>query len=498
MKRIYAIGVGGSGAKCLESAIFLHALGIFGDARLGVLLVDADADNGNVDRTKINLENTLECYRLLQLKTDQQSSFLSGELVNYNVWNPLGQEIHNSNLRQIFNYDLLKNNDSTSPLAELFDVLYHPDEQKADLKVGFRGRPPIGSAIMSRLDLATLQNNHGANWQKLFDDIQKDCNDYDDVSIHLFGSIFGGTGASGVPTLAKLISEQLQRPANNIRSQVHINASLLLPYFSFDKPKDKDLYAETRFFALNTQAALHYLTEHSKGAFDCVYLLGNQDKKNYESYTGGTEQQNEAHFVELYAALAINNGFSQPIGQTQAAYISRTDQNSLTWQDLPDREIVQPLLSKGVRFTYAWYYNFALELSSAQSIGVKKFAKGAPWFRYFFSLKKESDEILPALSESEKDQTRQAETLTKWTKGFLIWAQQIAQSHRQGEQLFRLDFPNDNPDHRDDLSHLIIDNPKSAKEKERDRLDTFKNQLADRGQKAKGVLGLAHELFRLI
>ena len=58
MKKIYAIGVGGSGAKCLESAIFLQTLGIFGDSRLGVLLVDADAANGNSQRTRINLNNT--------------------------------------------------------------------------------------------------------------------------------------------------------------------------------------------------------------------------------------------------------------------------------------------------------------------------------------------------------------------------------------------------------------------------------------------------------
>ena len=59
MKKIYAIGVGGSGAKCLESAIFLQALGIFGNARLSLLLVDADAANGNSQRTQINLQNTL-------------------------------------------------------------------------------------------------------------------------------------------------------------------------------------------------------------------------------------------------------------------------------------------------------------------------------------------------------------------------------------------------------------------------------------------------------
>mgnify|MGYP002654325699 CR=1 FL=1 len=497
MKKIYAIGVGGSGAKCLESAIFLQALGIFGNARLGLLLVDADAANGNSQRTQINLKNTLECYQLLKPTSDQKSSFISGELADYGIWNPLGKEIHSSNLSKIFNKQGLG---TTSPaLAKLFDALYSPDEQVADLAVGFRGRPPIGSAVMGRLELETLQNDPNDNWQRLFNNIQTDRANGDEVSIHLFGSVFGGTGASGVPTLATLISKQLQD--NNLRSSVHLNASLLLPYFGFEKPDEEEqkVFAETRFFAFNTQAALQYLTEHSAGVFDTVYLIGNQEKKDYQSSTGGTKQQNDAHFVELYAALAINHGFGQAIGQTQAAYISRTSQENLTWQDIPDREIVKTRLAKGVRFAYAWYYNFALELTSAQKLGAKKFAKGAPWFRYFFSLKNENDGTLPSLSE--ESQKKQAEVLEKWTKGFLLWAQQIAQSHRQGEQLFRLKTLNLKTDNRspaDHLSELVIDSPKSSKEKDRDRLDTFKNELADQGKKDKGVSGLAHELFNLI
>jgi len=44
----------------------------------------------------------------------------------------------------------------------------------------------------------------------------------------------------------------------------------------------------------------------------------------------------------------------------------------------------------------------------------------------------------------------------------------------------------------------MIDGAKSPKEKASDRLDTVKNQLADQGKKGKGVIGLAHELFRLL
>jgi hypothetical protein len=494
MKRIYAIGIGGSGAKCLEAAIFLHGLGMFGDSRLGTLLIDADASNGNSQRTQINLRNTLDCHRVFK---QGESSFMSGEFEDYGVWNPLSDVIHSSNLERIFNRQSL--NATAPPLAKLFDTLYSPDEQTADLGVGFRGRPPIGSVVMSRLELTDLNGSQGGAWQRLFNNIQIDLGSGDEVSIHLFGSVFGGTGASGAPTLATLISNHLQQAG--IRNAVHLNASLLLPYFGFEKPKDGEqtVFAETRFFALNTQAALQFLTEHSDGVFDTVYLVGNQDKEIYESHTGGTRQQNNAHFVELYAALAVLDGFKQPIGQTHAAYISRTNPENLHWADLPEAEKVKTLLAKGVRFAYSWLYNFSLELESARQMGAGSFAKGAPWFLNFFKLKS-GGSLLPSVTdEPEKDKGR---ILDQWARGFLTWAQQLASSNRRGEQLFRLKDLNTLQNHGgygEDLSHLVIDGAKSPQEQSSDRLDTFKNLLADQGKSPNGgVFGLVHSLYGLL
>ena len=512
-KKIYAIGVGGAGAKCIESAIFLHSLGIFGDSYLGILLVDGDISNGNIKRTQITLSDTIKCQQLFKADLESNNKFMSGGFDDYGIWNPLGKEINSNNLSKIFNKQDLE---ITSPaLAKLFDVLYSPDEQVADLAVGFRSRPPIGSAVMSRLELETSQNNSDNNWQRLLNNIQTDLANGDEVSIHLFGSIFGGTGASGVPTLATLISKQLRD--NNLRKNIHLNSSLLLPYFSFDKSEkdEQKVFAETRFFTLNTQAALQYLIEYSAGVFDMVYLIGNQERKIYEASAGGTKQQNDAHFVELYASLAINHGFSQEIGKTQVAYISRTNQENLTWQDLPDREIVKTLLAKGVRFAYAWYYNFALELDSAQKSRVNNSAKTASWLYCFFDVN-DSDWssllfrplfspidnkyiALPFLSDT--DQKYQAEILERWSKSFLIWVQQISQSHRSGEQLFHLkhlDLKSKKRIYMNDLSGLILDNNKTPKEKNNDNLKTFKNKLVSQGRKGKGVFGLAHQLFNLI
>ncbi|MFM1842255.1 MAG: hypothetical protein RLZZ490_991 [Cyanobacteriota bacterium] len=492
MRKIYAIGVGGSGAKCLEAAIFLQALGLYGDCELRILLVDADNANGNSQRTDKNFRTTEDAQKAFK---QGKTPLMKGDFRHYGIWNPLADQIHSSNLASVFNKQALQA--GAPPLAKLFDALYSPAEQQADLNVGFRGRPPIGSAVMSRLKLDDLNQGQPA-WQQLFNNLVTDlgAGDKDDVTVHFFGSIFGGTGASGVPTLAKLVANKLQEGGLTAR----INASLLLPYFGFDKPDDGEqtVFAETRFFALNTQAALQYLTEQSEGSFDSVYLIGDHTKTEYTPSTGGANQENGAHFVELYAALAANHGFGKFSGNTQALYISRAEANTLHWTDLPDSEIVKQQLSKGVRFAYAWLYNFSLELESARKLGGKKFAKGAPWFRHFFALKRgEGDKPLV----SDDQEVARNEALTLWCGKFLTWAQQMA-THNNGDQLFQLRDLTGLPrpsEYKEHLHHLVVDKERSQEDKKGDRLDAIKNQLADQGQTDdKGVFGLAHALFDLL
>jgi hypothetical protein len=495
MKKIYAIGIGGSGAKCVESLLFLHSLGLLGETRLGTLLVDADAANGNGQRTGIVLKTVAQCQSAFQ---QGKTPFMRYPLQDYETWNPLGDATHASNLGSIFNKQAL--GAKAPALAKVMDVLYAPAEQSADLGVGFRGRPPIGSAVMSRLDWEGLNRAQGGQWQKLLDNLLLEVNSPGPVAVHLFGSVFGGTGASGAPTLASLIDRKLRE--EDCRGQVRLNASLLLPYFGFERPEDGDqtVFAETRFFALNTQAALQYFAEQAEGILDNVYLLGHQDKENYPSFTGGAQQQNWAHFVELYSALAVNHGAEQKAPTTQVFYISRGRFDRLTWSDLPQGETVKLSLAKGVRFAYAWRYNFSLELAEARRLGGKRFFKGAPWFRHFFTISAGARD-LPAVEADA--QTQQAQLLDQWCGAFLTWCRQIATANTQAEQFFHLqdltDLRGPGTEYREELAPLVLELTQGEDQRRGDRLDNLKFQLDNRGRDYDpGVSGLAHALFDLL
>ena len=67
MKKVYLIGIGGTGAKCIKAAVHLHASGGYGkDLKLGVLLVDADASNGNLQSARETVQCSIEAGNLLR------------------------------------------------------------------------------------------------------------------------------------------------------------------------------------------------------------------------------------------------------------------------------------------------------------------------------------------------------------------------------------------------------------------------------------------------
>jgi CO dehydrogenase nickel-insertion accessory protein CooC1 len=143
---IYLIGIGGSGAKCVEAVVQLASVGLFTQEPIKVLFVDADESNGNLERSRNSLNIYNKCYQAAIGKDKQQCPWMQTEIQSFGLWSPFANNSLNKELSAFFNYNTIEQ--SQPELAHLFDVLYTDREKQEQLDVGFRGRPAIGAAVM--------------------------------------------------------------------------------------------------------------------------------------------------------------------------------------------------------------------------------------------------------------------------------------------------------------------------------------------------------------
>ncbi|GBF78799.1 hypothetical protein [Aphanothece sacrum] len=504
---LYVIGIGGTGAKCLDAMMKIASVGLLTEQPMRLLFIDADETNGNLERSKLSLSVYQRNYQLL-LGEQRDCPWMQTKVESYtpDVWSPFIGTNLNKNLGDFFGYNNLTQNHEE--LGYLFDVLYTKEEREANLDVGFRGRPAIGSGIMSRLDLDNLQDEP---WASLIKQIKADQGAGKASKIFLCGSIFGGTGASGLPTLGRLIHNKLEK--ESVRDNVKLGCLFVLPYFQFSPPTGpeatKEVYASSDQFLLNTEAALQYYRDQNE-YFDTVYLLGNQNFSKYEFSTGKNTQRNEPHFLELYAGLAARHFLmNTPANKGTVVLNSRNSREQIDWNDLPEVPEVKKALVTGARFAYVWLSNIEPELATAQKIGVNKFQKGAPWFIEFFKpehgfmgkmLDKKGEE-LPDFNNT-KEQTA-IRVITDWCKDYLRWILEFHQCDGDAVQLFRYRAFNnlDGQLKGEYLSELFYGDTRDKGRKDQDTVQTIKENLKpsylNLSEPKTGTVGLAKALYKL-
>jgi hypothetical protein len=499
---LYVIGIGGTGAKCVEAITQVAALGLFSEQLIRVLFIDADETNGNLERARNSLSLYQRCYQLMS-GDKQQLDWLKTPIESFDLWSPFGNTSTNQNLASFFNYNTLKQNNEV--LGNLFDILYTKEEREADLDVGFRGRPAIGSAVMSRVDLDDLDQEP---WGTLIGQIKADVSSGNSPKILLCGSMFGGTGASGLPTIGRLISNKLDK--ENVRGRVKIGCLFVLPYFGFSpKPGNNTdkVYARADQFLLNTEAALRHYVNQAK-QFDTVYLLGNQNFSQYEFSIGKKTQRNEPHFIELYAALAARHFLLNTLARTgTVVLISRQNRSRLLWNDLPDQDMVRSSLVNATRFAYVWLGDIVPELAKAKDMGVNKFQRAAPWFTKFFRSRQDAiiglmapkGENLPDFNDSKEQEA--IKVIADWCRDYLRWVNDIHNCDGDNIELFHYPaFGKLNGQLRtEELSELVVGDDRDRSSKIQDTAQKLKEQLDSRNLTPpnQGTVGLAKALYIL-
>jgi hypothetical protein len=369
----YAIGIGGTGAKCIESLTHLAAAGLLPKGDLYTVFVDPDRSNGSLERAEITISRYVECQKLPAGDIDLFRTSIT--ISEPDVWSPFGNEAK-PKLADFFAYNVIKESDTS--VSHLFDVLYSPREKDTLLDEGFRGHPSIGAAVMSK----TIDLGVNEPWKTFWDKIAQDVKTGQDAVIVLFGSIFGGTGASGISTIARLIKDQVAKMGTK---RVRLGGVIMLPYFSFERIEDTEMRAEAENFLLSTQAALKYYSmQDYLEVYDAIYLLGEHtlsplgpSPKRGRDPKGGKDQKNEPHFVEIYAGLAAIDFFENQ--RKNYFMIARQNEGRLTWDDLhntPKSEL-KAKLGQLARFAFSFlstYYPMLMDIRT----GGKSYR--APWY----------------------------------------------------------------------------------------------------------------------
>lgn len=299
MAKLYVFGIGGTGSRVIKSLTMLIASGVKICDNNGVLyeivpiVIDPDHAAADLTRTVKLMQDYKKVYDKLDHNSSGGSMFFSTK-INLDIIPSVRMTLNNTldvDFKEYIGLSLMRNAEGNpNSNYALASILFSQKNLDAKMEVGFKGNPNIGSVVLNQFAL-----------NKEFVDFAASFGQNDRVFI--VSSIFGGTGASGFPLLLKklrAISSEISGN-NNVKNAI-IGAVSVLPYFDV-KPSEKSEIDSSTFLS-KTKAALSYYDRNMTEA-NVLYYIGDKVAKQYENAEGGSTQKNEAHFIELAAALAV-------------------------------------------------------------------------------------------------------------------------------------------------------------------------------------------------
>jgi hypothetical protein len=369
------IGVGGAGTKSLEAFLYLMAAGVGIDDEVRIGIVDQDQTNGSGNAAEKTIADYIQLRRTLRSQSGDYlgaSALLSGA-IQYDPakskWCPAVS--NDETLSKLLGYPT----EQDENLRDLFGSLFEPSARELGLPLneGFRGRPFLGAAVMTHRARQAIDANEG-----LWGDIKQLIEDQQVSDVHcvLVGSIFGGTGASGIPTIAKQLRDMPAAKGKKVR----ISAVLLLPYFSYaDEGTGKSPGADDGNGKVSARSAeslsragnaLRYygeiVREDVVPLFDTAYLVGWQPAVQLQHPSdGGPDQKNPPMIVELLAGLGISRLLSldgEAATRSGFSLLGRSEKNSFSWADLPELASggrARERLRQFTRFCLAYRYFYS-------------------------------------------------------------------------------------------------------------------------------------------
>lgn len=290
MAKLYVFGIGGTGSRVIKSLTMLLASGVdINGYEIVPIIIDPDEANGDVTRTIDILKNYQQIHAKLSFSDADKNQFFKTKIsdVNQNFRLVLS-DIKNDRFKDYIQYSGLDESNKA-----LISLLFSDDNLNSDMEVGFKGNPNIGSVVLNQFNESEDFKNFASTFNK-------------EDRIFIISSIFGGTGAAGFPLLVK----NIRNASHNLSTwkflqDAPIGAVTMLPYFGV--VPDEDSKIDKSSFISKTKAALSYYDVNISGnnSVNALYYLGDDLTKDYPNVEGSINQKNDAHFLELAAALSI-------------------------------------------------------------------------------------------------------------------------------------------------------------------------------------------------
>lgn len=320
MERYFLIGIGGTGMRCLESFVHLCAMGMFDDCEINILALDTDRDNGNFRRLKTLVNAYLDTKGVEKGAPKALSNTFFSAKINYFEFSPNYSKPSTGKFSRLTKYGDLR--DRNPKAADLADLLLTENTREFDLKHGYRAQTHLGSYLMYHSILQEYKENHKGKLAEFIDSIILASQD-DTTKVFVMGSVFGGTGASSIPIIPKVFNKAAEIKGGYSLDHVFFGSTLLNTYFTFKAP-GKDYEAKQKVvaiaekFAMNSQAAMMFYNDDKtvKHTYQKFYMLGTPkiqyatETVENETVTGGARQENNSHYIELFAAFAAYDFFN--------------------------------------------------------------------------------------------------------------------------------------------------------------------------------------------
>lgn len=339
--KLFVIGIGGTGMRCLEAFTHLCAIGMFDNQEIEILTLDTDQLNGNKTKT----ENLISLYSRIKTSdsgpvggTPNANTFFSAKLNLHKFWTDYSKT-ERSNYRSISNLEVgdPEKKKANKLVSDLF--LDENTVQEFNLSHGYRAQTHLGSHLMYHAFIESARNlASGSNVTVQDKDLEVFMNKLNEAGkigarVFVFGSIFGGTGASSIPVIPKAFQDFIKIRSGGKStidfSKTKFGSTLLTEYFTFKKPdakqmstKDNSVIADSSFFPLNSQAALQFYQNDPtvQRTYKTMYHIGwpIESKKFGQddsiTITGGEDQKNPCHITEMLCACAAYDFMTKTTG----------------------------------------------------------------------------------------------------------------------------------------------------------------------------------------